>query len=407
MSFRVAIISIGNEILLGRTVNTNLAWLAEKLALMGLSVTSNHVIKDEHIEIKACISDAWESNDIVICTGGLGPTQDDITKDAICEVFGTNLSFHQYIWDIVVGMFEARGMKTPEINRSQAMIPERFIALKNDMGTAPGLYYKDGQKLFFALPGVPLEMSHIFDTSVSTILAQSFQASAIVQKTIHTWDVSESALAELLSDFSCPSGVKLAWLPQTGRVDLRLYGQNAELIEQAFLSVRRKIEPYIWGFDEDTPHTALQGIMNLKGLTLSVAESCTAGLISKEITDCAGASKYFMGGVIAYSNDLKVRLLGVSQKTLDTYGAVSHEVVEEMAIGIKKLTDSNLAISVSGIAGPDGGTEEKPVGTVCFGIAGSTGVRSLTKYFTGTRSSIRHKASEFLVLQLIKDLRGL
>lgn len=406
MIYKVAIVSIGNELLLGKTLNTNLAWLAAELSLLGLSVTCNIVIQDDDTQIRESISNAWHNNDIVFCTGGLGPTKDDITKAAITSVFDRELVFMPEIWQKVQTMFSHRGMQTPETNRSQALVPKGFNALDNARGTAPGLYYREGDKAFFALPGVPLEMQHIFQTSIKAILQETYSAKPIIQRTIHTWDISESALAERLEGFSCPQDVYLAWLPQTGRVDLRIYGSDPEAIETAFEDVRSLTADKIWGFDADTPYSVLQKTMLDRGLCLAVAESCTGGLLAQKITDHSGSSKFFMGGMIAYSNAIKTDLLQVQESTLEKHGAVSSQTAEEMAVGIKKLTKSDLAIAVTGIAGPNGGSVEKPVGTVFFGIADNAGIRSYGQFFSGNRSSIRLKASDFVVLRLIKDLKG-
>jgi len=400
-----AIISIGNEILLGKTVNTNLAYLAGELALLGIPVDHCVVIHDDAREIEDALRLLWSKYDIVISTGGLGPTKDDITKHVIAEVFGKPLIFNDQIWQGVQAMFQRRGMIAPEINRDQALIPEGFTALSNIRGTAPGLYFQDQNKAFFALPGVPIEMKYLFETHISTILQRSYQAIPVTQITIHTWNTSESALAERLADIHLEDGVSIAWLPQTGRVDLRLYGTDVNAIDRARHKILELIPDLVWGMNEDDPASALHSILLERGFTLAVAESCTGGMLQQMITACAGASRYFKGGAVVYSNEMKINLLGVDRHTLDRYGAVSEDTAREMASGMLRLSGADFAISITGIAGPQGGMDNKPVGTVCFGLARAQGVTSFTRIFTGDRDEIRHKAAEYALLYLREQLR--
>ncbi len=402
-----AVITIGNEILLGKTVNSNLAWLARELALLGLPVEFSLTVKDDPEAIRQALSQAWDSCEIVITTGGLGPTDDDITKQEIASFFGAELRFDPVIWEQVRTMFSARHMETPDLNRCQAMVPSGFKALRNDRGTAPGLYFESGEKCFFAFAGVPLEMQHVFETQARSILVQKYGSKeAVHQQTLHTFGISESALAETLQGFKSLPGIEMAWLPQTGRVDLRLYGPDAEKVLETSESCFKMIPHFVWGRDEDTPVSVLSGLLRNRQLTISAAESCTGGLLQKMITDTAGASEIFLGGVVSYANELKQTLLGVAEATLSQFGAVSEECAREMALGIKTLTKSQTAISITGVAGPDGGTPQKPVGTVCFGFSVLTEVWSLTLTFNGDRETIRHKAAEFALIHLIKHLQG-
>ncbi len=402
-----AVITIGNEILLGKTLNTNLAFLAQELANLGLPVDYSVTVKDEAEAIHQALKQCWEKYDVVITTGGLGPTTDDITKQEIASFFGKKLVFNEEVWEQVQKIFAARNMPTPEINRSQAMVPEDFIALKNERGTAPGLFYEEGEKSFFAFAGVPMEMRHIFLTQAKPILEKKYGTQdKVIQKTIHTFGIAESALAELLSDFQTPDKVNFAWLPQPGRVDLRFYGTDAQAIEQAFNECYPKVKQYTWGFDDDTPVSVLHHILRENKLYLSVAESCTGGLVQKMVTDLAGSSDVFLGGVVSYANDVKIKVLKVRPETLSKYGAVSEECAGEMVQGVKELTGSDLAISTTGIAGPDGGTLEKPVGMVCFGFSVLNKIWSMTRIFNGDRELIRLQAAEFALLNLIRYLQG-
>ena len=402
-----AIITIGNEILLGSTINTNLAWLAKELALLGLPVEFPLTVKDETKAIWQALKHAWESCDVVITTGGLGPTDDDITKREIASFFGAEMRFDAGIWANIQKNFSARNMATPEINRNQALVPEGFKSLTNLRGTAPGLFYEQGGKSFFAFAGVPLEMRHVFSTQAKPLLVAKYgSGEAIHQETLHTFGISESALAELLAGFSPLPEINLAWLPQTGRVDLRFYGRDQEKVTESANNCLKLVGDQVWGCNEDTPVSVLHNLLRKLKLTISVAESCTGGLLQKMLTDPPGASEVFLGGVVSYSNQLKQSLLRVKPETLAEHGAVSENCAQEMAVGIKNLTESSIAISITGVAGPDGGNLQKPVGTVCFGFSVLNRVWSLTQTFSGDRESIRHKAAEFALLYLIKHLQG-
>ncbi|NLW18994.1 MAG: competence/damage-inducible protein A [Candidatus Cloacimonetes bacterium] len=404
--YKSAVLTIGNEILLGSTLNTNLAWLAQELAAIGLPVDFSLTVKDEPEAISQALALAWEKCDVVITTGGLGPTEDDITKNAIASFFDAELMFDPAIWEEILKRFAFRKMKVPESNRSQAMVPKNFMALKNDRGTAPGLFFEDGSKSFFAFAGVPLEMRHLFENQAKPLLLEKYgNDKQIWQHTLHTFGISESALAELLADFPKLKGVELAWLPQSGRVDLRFYGPSKIEVTESAERCHKLIEEYVWGENGDTPAQVLLEILKEKGWKLALAESCTGGWAQKMITDVPGASESFLGGVVSYANELKQALLGVNSTTLMQHGAVSEKCAQEMAEGIKSLTKSQIGISVTGVAGPDGGTVDKPVGTVCFGFSDLQGTWSFTHAFNGDRESIRFKAAEYALLSLIKHLR--
>ncbi|MDY0151839.1 MAG: CinA family nicotinamide mononucleotide deamidase-related protein [Candidatus Cloacimonas sp.] len=407
-----AVITIGNEILLGTTLNTNMAYLGAALAKLGIPLAYSVVVKDDPEQILQALADTWGKYDVVISTGGLGPTEDDLSKAAIAQFFGTQLYFDEVVWQYVQSLFAIRGMKTPETNRSQAMVPAGFTVLKNERGTAPGLYYKKEESCFFALQGVPLEMKYIFETHIRGILKTSYPfAKQVYQKTIHTHGVSESKLAELfplaaLPKVNCPEELSLAWLPQTGRVDLRFYGSSQKLIDEARSKALKIVAPYVWGFDNEVPAQVLLKLLVEKNHTLSAAESCTGGWLQKLITDQPGSSQAFVGGAVSYANEIKQSLLQVSENTLTAHGAVSEECASEMVTGIKRLTNSSHALSVTGIAGPDGGSVEKTVGTVYFGFIAATKCWTIKQIFTGDRDSIRLKAAEFAILELIKTLQG-
>lgn len=404
---RCAVISIGNEILLGKTVNTNLAWLASRMAMLGIPVDYCVTIRDDAEAIQQALSHCWQNYAVVISTGGQGPTKDDITKDEISRFFAKELVFDAEVWQRVQAMFARRDLPTPEINRNQAYIPEDFSALANDLGTAPGLHYSADGRHFFALAGVPLEMQHVFTEAVTPILQSAFaDIPPVFQRTVHTFGISESALAELLDEVQAPDGVSMAWLPQTGRVDLRFYGSDTKLVTQSAELAAQRAADYVWGFDEDTPADVLGSLLRAQGLTLSTAESCTGGMVSKLMTDAAGASDYYLGSVVAYHNDIKTGVLKVPERVIEEHGAVSDACALHMARQIKRLTNSLVSVSITGVAGPSGGTDAKPVGTVWFGYSVLAEEWTLRSVFSGTRDSIRHKAAEYAILTLAKKLMG-
>jgi nicotinamide-nucleotide amidase len=407
-----ALITIGNEILLGKTLNTNMAYLGAELAKLGIPLEYSVIVKDEPEQISHALVDTWGKYDVVLSTGGLGPTDDDITKATIARFFDKQMLFDEDVWQHVQGMFNKRGMKTPENNRNQAMVPDGFSVLKNERGTAPGLHYTDKGCHYFALQGVPLEMKFIFETHIAGILKQHYpEAKPIYQRTLHTHGISESGLAEIYKPILPTSDngenkLSLAWLPQTGRVDLRFYGNSQKLIDEAVSQAMEIVYPYVWGYDDDQPATVLYKLLVEKNHSLSLAESCCGGLIQKLLTDVPGISQCYVGGVVSYSNQFKQDVLKVAEETLSTHGAVSAECALDMVTGIKLLTNSTHAISVTGIAGPDGGSVEKPVGTVYFGFIAEANCWTIKNVFTGDRDSIRLKASEFAILELIKILQG-
>lgn len=407
MSFKSAVICIGNELLLGQTLNSNLAYLGSNMADLGIPVEYSVTIQDDHQAIIDALAECWNKYDVIISTGGLGPTQDDVTKNAIAAYFGKDLCFHEDVYRKVQDMFSKRELFMPSTNRTQAMVPEGFTVLDNARGTAPGLYYGNDGKHLFVLQGVPLEMQYVFENHIQSLLLQAYpQANRLHIRNIHTYGIAESALAELLHLEELPQGVKLAWLPQTGRVDLRLYGSNRELIRIAEDYVHSKVSEYIWGYDHDSPAGMLIHLLKAKSISLAVAESCTGGLVQRLITDVSGASKVFVGGVVSYDNRIKTDVLHVKTDILERHGAVSECCARAMARGVKALCNTDVSIAITGIAGPDGGSAKKPVGTVYFGWQIGDKEFSMHKVFTGDRESIRFKASEAAILELIKTLRS-
>lgn len=406
MKYRSIIISIGNEILLGRTLNSNLGYLGVELSRLGFPVHRCISIKDEPDEILRALHEAWTDSDVVITTGGLGPTQDDITRLALAEYFGKALVLDEAVWEGIQALFRRRNSPIPISNQNQAMVPQDFQVLPNDRGTAPGLHYHQDGRHIFALQGVPHEMKHLFAGQIKGILKAAFpSAEELLQRDLHTFNIGESALAEIIHAEDMPSGITLAWLPQAGRVDLRIYGTDALAMTQAEEVIVSKAGRYIWGRDADAPPQCLVQMLKQLNLSIAIAESCTGGLVQKYLTDIAGVSDVFLGGVVSYHNSAKEALLQVSPQILDEHGAVSRECAQAMAQGVQKSFGSDLAISVTGIAGPDGGSDAKPVGTVHFGFRiGNRGFEE-HKLLFGDRESIRHKAAEMAILTLLKMLK--
>jgi nicotinamide-nucleotide amidase len=382
------IISIGDEILIGQVVNTNATWIAQRLNELGIPVKQVSAIADDGVEIKNALDSAFSRADIILVTGGLGPTKDDITKTTLCEYFNTHLVFHQPTYENLERLFALRSWaKINEVNRKQAEIPANCTPLTNDTGTAPGMWFERGHKILVSLPGVPFEMESIMEKEVLPRLAILDNDQVIVHKTIVTQGVGESFLAEKIKDWedNLPGNMKLAYLPQPGLVRLRIsaYGENSEKtlqdVEQQVVTLNKLIPDYIFGYDLDTLEAVIGRLLKERNQTLSTAESCTGGYLAHLITSIPGSSEYFTGSVIAYSNKVKQELLGVSEQSLISYGAVSEQVVREMAEGARKRFNTDFAVSTSGIAGPDGGTAEKPVGTVWIAVASKN--RTVAKKF--------------------------
>lgn len=382
------IISIGDEILIGQVVNTNATWIAQHLNEAGIQVGRVLAIADDAAEIKSALDFAFSRADVILLTGGLGPTKDDITKNTLCEYFNTSLVFHQPSYENIERLFAARYGRITGVNRRQAEIPANCTPLLNEQGTAPGMWFDREGKIVVSMPGVPFEMEAIMEKHVLPRLAGMDNEQIIVHKTVMTQGIGESYLAELIKDWedSLPSNMKLAYLPQPGLVRLRLtaHGESREtMISEVNMRVealKKLIPGIIYGYDDEMPEEVAGRLLKKTGKTLCTAESCTGGYLSHLVTSVPGSSEYYLGSVIAYSNPVKMALLGVSEMSLRDNGAVSEQVVKEMAIGARLRFKADYAISISGIAGPEGGTAGKPVGTVWIAVASESGIT--TKMFT-------------------------
>jgi len=372
------LITIGDELLIGQVVNTNASWMAKNLNENGADVRQITSVSDTGDEIMRALKEAEERADLVLITGGLGPTHDDITKDILCQYFQTNMVEDTAVLKSIHDFFKRKGLALTEFNRRQALVPKGSIVVQNPLGTAPGLAFHKNGKLFVAMPGVPYEMKHIMQTFVLPWLQNNYPGHIILHKTIMTQGIGESFLAANIAEWvdRIPSEIKLAYLPSPGIVRLRLSikGNNrdamASLLDSEVEKLMKFIPEYFWGFDDEKLEAVLGEILKKQRKSICTAESCTGGYIAHRITGVPGSSEWFKGSVVAYDNTIKKELLKVPEEMLEKHGAVSREVVEEMALQACQLMNTDYAISVSGIAGPDGGTAEKPVGTVWIAIAG-------------------------------------
>jgi len=390
---RTEIITIGDEILIGQIIDTNSAWLGQQLNLRGIEVYQVTSVHDHHDHIMKALANAENNADVVLVTGGLGPTKDDITKKTLCEYFATELVFRPEVFAHVEQLLSARNVSINQLNRDQAMLPASCTVLHNSAGTAAGMWFERNNTIFVSMPGVPFEMEAIMTEEVFPRLALLGIVESIVHKTVLTFGLPESMLAEKIEKWedALPEFIKLAYLPSAMMVRLRLsaYGQDKNSLEleinKQLKELQNIIPEHIFGFDDENMAMAVARMLLERSKTLAVAESCTGGYIAHSITSNPGSSAYFKGGVVAYSNEIKNRLLNVPEKMIAEHGAVSQEVAEAMAVGARKALNADYAISTTGIAGPDGGTDEKPVGTVWIGVAGPSGVISKKYIFKHNR----------------------
>ena len=388
----VTIINIGDELLIGQVVNTNASTMARMLIEAGMEVGKTVVVGDSRDDIWQAVDAAMHSSDTVLVTGGLGPTKDDITKKLLCEYFGSELVESEVALENVKRLFAVRGFELTPVNRAQALVPKCCEVLNNDVGTAPCMWFKREGKVLVSLPGVPHEMEWLMANRVISKLQETFKMETIINKNILTQGIGESFLSDLIEpwELALPKCIRLAYLPVAGMTKLRL---TARLPHDFPLStfhfplegLYKLAGQYIVGEDCETLAELVHKTLTERGLTLATAESCTGGTIASQLTAQAGASAYFKGGVVAYSNEVKECALGVQHSTLEAHGAVSEETAREMAEGVRKRLGADLAIATTGIAGPDGGTKEKPVGTVWIAVADATHTEAQLLSFPGRR----------------------
>jgi nicotinamide-nucleotide amidase len=408
------IITIGDEILIGQIVDTNSAWMANQLNLIGVSVKQITSVSDDEQHIIEALAQAEKRADIILITGGLGPTKDDITKKTLAKYFNMGFRNDAGALEMVRQIFEKYKRPLLDINIQQADVPDGCEVIVNKNGTAPCMWFEQNDKIFVSMPGVPYEMMYLMDDEILPRISSRFKLPSIVHKTILTANIGESFLAKEIEEIedSLPAHIKLAYLPKLGQVRLRLSakGDNETSLKAEVAGYAKQIISKVNKFvviDEDIPlEKAILNIMKERGLTLSTAESCTGGYIAHLITQHPGCSSVYWGGAVAYAYELKESILGVKENTLSTFGAVSEQTVTEMAEGAVKHFKTDYAIAVSGIAGPDGGTEDKPVGTVWIAISSKD--KTVAKVFNFSNKRIqnieRSAASALtMLLNLLKE----
>jgi nicotinamide-nucleotide amidase len=383
-----SIITIGDELLIGQVIDTNSAWMAQELNKIGIKVSKRIAVGDNSDNIWSALDQESIDSDIIFITGGLGPTADDITKPLLCKYFNGELMLHKETLDHVTNLFE-NIFKRPltERNIKQAEVPNTCKVIFNKRGTAPGMWFEKNGKIFVSLPGVPFEMKGLMTDEVIPKIKSLKSLSPILHRTLVTFGIGESMLADMIQDFelALPHQVKLAYLPNHGIVRLRLTAsgndvdQISTILNERFSKLKDLVHEFLIADEDITMQNIVGKLLQQKNKTLATAESCTGGYLSHLITAIPGSSKWFNGAIVAYSNDVKESLLFVNQNTIKENGAVSESVVKEMALGLLKQTQSDYAIAVSGIMGPDGGTAEKPVGTVW--VAAVSQEKILTKRF--------------------------
>jgi nicotinamide-nucleotide amidase len=408
------IITIGDEILIGQIVDTNSAWMAKQLNLIGVSVKQITSVSDDEQHIIEALGQAEKRADIILITGGLGPTKDDITKKTLAKYFNMGFRNDAGALEMVRQIFEKYNRPLLDINIQQADVPDGCEVIVNKNGTAPCMWFEQNDKIFVSMPGVPYEMMYLMDDEILPRISSRFKLPSIVHKTILTANIGESFLAKEIEEIedSLPEHIKLAYLPKLGQVRLRLSakGDNEVSLKAEVEDYAKQIISKVNKFvviDEDIPlEKAILNIMKKRGLTLSTAESCTGGYIAHLITQHPGCSSVYWGGAVAYAYELKKSILGVKENTLSTFGAVSEQTVTEMAEGAIKHFKTDYAIAVSGIAGPDGGTEDKPVGTVWIAISSKDKTIAKVFNFSNKRiQNIERSAASALVmlLNLLKE----
>lgn len=409
------LISIGDELLIGQTINTNAAWLGEQLNLLGFKVIAGLVIPDDKIAIKNALND-FSSADLIIMTGGLGPTKDDITKHTLCTYFDTELKRNIEIESKIIAYFQSRELPILQTNKDQALLPEACEVLPNSRGTASGMWFEKNNTIYVSLPGVPYEMKALITECVMPkLLSRNKDENMLVHRTVRTHGMGESFLAEVIKDWEdnlSVDDIKLAYLPSPGIVKLRLslVGKDGNKIVATLnkhIDLLNKIIPdQVYGYEDDTMEGVVGDLLTAQNASVSTAESCTGGAVAKMITSVSGSSNYFEGSVICYSNICKINQLHVQENALQNHGAVSQEVVEQMAIGVKRKLNTDYGLATSGIAGPTGGTPEKPVGTIWIALATKTGVISKKLNLGYSRDRNIHVTSLSALNILRLDLLG-
>ncbi|MDR1743965.1 MAG: CinA family nicotinamide mononucleotide deamidase-related protein [Dysgonamonadaceae bacterium] len=406
---KIEIITIGDEILIGQIVDTNSAWMASELTDAGFEIIGITTVGDSAEAITAAIDRSFSRADVLLLTGGIGPTNDDMTKNTLCRYFNTSLVFSNEVLENIRSIFTHRNVQLNELTRNQAFVPKNARVIQNKVGTAPVLWFEREGKVLVSMPGVPFEMKTAMTKDIIPRLSDRFRMETYLKQSYLVSGITESALALLLTDFEkeLPQGLSLAYLPSFGLIRLRLFARG-DNYRQTFRVQSEKLKNILGDFliaNNEKPLEELLGDrLKLLHLTLSTAESCTGGLIAHKITSIAGASEYFYGSIVSYDNSVKEKVLHVNAETIESFGVVSQAVVEQMAENCAKLIRTDCSIAVSGIAGPSGGSEEKPVGTVwiCTYYRGKSVAQ---KYRTGnSREENIARAANMAILQMLRML---
>ncbi len=414
---QATVLTIGDELLIGQVRDTNAAWLGEQLTLAGVILRRVVTVGDDEKTLQSELRQSLAESDLVVTTGGLGPTDDDKTREAVAGLFGVEMAFQENILDDIRGRFKLRRRSMPESNRSQAMVPAGFEVLSNRLGTAPGLWHETKQgeaaaSMLAVLPGVPYEMKHLFTEEVLPRVRRRGGLHNIVHRTLRTAGIGESSLQETVGDLSgvLSDNLRLAWLPGPGGVRLRMtaFGRNREeaddRIAQLEACLRDRIGAYVYGANDETLEEIVGRMLRDRSLTVAVAESCTGGYVAHALTNIPGSSAYVAGGIVAYSNPAKMDLLGVSPEALRQHGAVSEVVAMQMAEGVRRRLGADLGLSTTGVAGPAGGTSEKPVGTAWIGYADTGGVAAHRLQLVRDRMLNKQLTATFLMERVRKNL---
>ncbi len=403
------IITIGDEILYGQITDTNSQWISAELDKLGIKTRRKSSVSDKADEILHILEEASKRSSIVIVTGGLGPTNDDITKKTLCTYFKTELVWNEAVIAHLENLFFIRGRTMSELNKQQALLPSNCEVLTNSSGTAPGMWFDVNGVVYISLPGVPFEMKGILSAFGFDKLKSRFQTPNIVHRVIKTSGVGETTLAERIVDWEAalPPHIGLAYLPSVGEVKLRLTG-SGDNIKQLQTELQHQIDTllpyidkYVYGFDADTLEYTVGQLLKEKNKTISTAESCTGGYLAHLLTSVAGSSAYYSGSVIAYQNKIKTDFLNVPAEILSRYGAVSEETVKIMAMEVRKKFGTTIGVSASGIAGPDGGTKEKPVGTIWIAYADESKVVALKLQLSTIRAN-NIRMTAIAILNLVR-----
>ena len=409
------IITVGDELLIGQVVDTNSAWLGQILNKYNIKIKRIHSISDDALEIKSCLANCLERSELIIITGGLGPTKDDITKKTLAEFFNSDMVINQSVLAQLETYFKNRGRQMLEINQMQAEVPSVCRVLTNALGTAPGMWFDSNNKVVISLPGVPFEMKHIFEHEALPLIAQQFKMPAFVHRTLVSFNVPESLLAKQIEDIedSLPTQIKLAYLPSLNTVRLRLSGSAldnndniVQLLDHYVQLIKDRMGKAIVSDQDETLSQTVFNQLSQLNQTLSVAESCTGGYISHQLTQIPGASKVFVGSVISYSNSVKHHQLGVESTLFETVGAVSEQVVTQMVTGVRERLQTDYAIAISGIAGPEGGSEDKPVGTVFIGVSSAKSHVVNRFHFSGNRMQIIERSNNMALAMLLEMIQA-